>query len=153
MSKELSPAVLAAAAALGMGATISDKGDVTFTAEAITKGLEESGLKPEVIKEYQAGVPVLVAAAKLATAEISKEQFGENAELAQTNSSLRFGTDTLATRLYRSRENRNPQTGEVIKTPWATSSTITSTVTKPNGQNKLAAEHIRAMYANMAVDA
>ncbi len=152
MSKELSEQVKNVAVVLAEGVTVNaETGDVTFTKEATEKAVAALELT-DALAVYQKSMPLLVAAAKVATAESAKPAMQSNPKLAVATSNIKMGTDTLNTKLYRSRENFNPGTGTKTTAHWGTSSSITTVVTKPNGQNKLAAAHIAAMYADMAAD-
>lgn len=153
MTKALNTVVLSVAEALLAGHTVDpETGRMTTTDEARKAALEAAGLT-DVMTQYQAALPLLVAGARIATATAAQPVMKEHKSLGAVASDIKFGTDSLNTKFHRSRESRNPGTGATVVTNWASSSSITSTVTKPNGQNKLAAQYIQEMYAEMSVDA
>lgn len=154
MSKGINPLVLEAAEALTAGATIdSATGSITYTPEAQENASKIVGLA-EFVEGYQKGLPLLIAAGRLSTAQVSKEPMANTAELGMTRSDIKVGKDVVTSKFHRQRDTRHPTTGVMGVSRWGSSTTISSTVTKTTGQNRLVSEHIQTeMYASMALDA
>lgn len=128
-------------------------GNIVVSDEAQEEALKAAGID-EIAEVYQKAVADIAAASRLSTAQVSKDAMMKNPELESTRSDIRIGRDTLTSKFYRSRDNRNPVTGETITSNWCSSSTFSVNVTKKVGQMRAVSEHIvNEMYADMATDA